>query len=293
MTTFSSKASELVLAPNGTPYHTHLGSEQLADHVLLVGDPQRVDMFRQIFDKVDYESENREIHVLCGTFHGNRFSVVSTGMGCDNIDIVLTELDVAANVDTATGTPYPTHRTLRMVRIGTCGSLHANLPCGSAVASAYAVGLDGLLNYYQHAETGFVPDLEEAFCQQVSTGERMARPYAVKASSALLRQVAHDMPQGITVTAPGFYAPQGRRIRITPALSHLNEQLSTFQWNGLRVNNLEMETSGIYGMCQMLGHEALTVCMVVANRATGQFLNHYETEMRDLLQRVMLRLINE
>lgn len=284
--------SELVLAPDGTPYHTRLGSEQLADNVLLVGDPQRVEIFKQLLDSVDYESENREIHVLCGTFHGKRFSVVSTGMGCDNIDIVLTELDVAANVDTATGNPYPVHRALRMVRIGTCGSLHADLPCGSAVASAYAVGLDGLLNYYRHADDGFVPELEEAFCQHVTTGRRMARPYAVAAGSTLLRQVAYDMPQGITVTAPGFYAPQGRNIRVAPTLSHLNEQLASFQWNGLRVNNLEMETSGIYGMCRMLGHEALTVCMVVANRATGQFLNHYETEMRDLLQRVMLRLIN-
>ncbi len=285
-------ASELVLTANGTPYHTHLGSDQLADNVLLVGDPQRVDLFKELFDSVDYESENREIHVLCGSFHGSRFSVVSTGMGCDNIDIVLTELDVAANVDTATGKPYPTHRSLRMVRIGTCGSLHADLACGSAVASAYAVGLDGLLNYYQHAAEGFVPELEEAFCQQVTTGERMARPYAVAASGTLLQQVAHDIAQGITVTAPGFYAPQGRHIRIAPTLSHLNDQLATFQWNGLRVNNLEMETSGIYGMCRMLGHEALTVCLVVANRATGQFLNRYESEMRDLLQRVMLRLIN-
>ena len=284
------RASELVLAPDKTPYHTHLGSDQLADNVLLVGDPQRVNLFKELFDSVDYESENREIHVLCGTFHGSQFSVVSTGMGCDNIDIVLTELDVAANVDTATGVPYPTHRSLRMVRIGTCGSLHADLACGSTVASAYAVGLDGLLNYYQHADDGFVPELEEAFCRQVTTGQRMARPYAVAASDWLLHQVAKDLPQGITVTAPGFYAPQGRNIRIAPTLSNLNDQLAAFQWNGMRVNNLEMETSGIYGMCRMLGHEALTVCLVVANRASGQFLNHYERQMQELIEKVMWKL---
>ena len=267
------RASELVLTASGTPYHTHLDAAHLADNVLLVGDPERVNMFKHILDHVDHESVNREIHVLCGPYQGVPFTVLSTGMGCDNIDIVLTELDVAANVNPATGTPYPTHRSLRMVRIGTCGSLHADLPCGSAVASAYAVGLDGLLNYYQHGSAGFAPELEEAFCQHVETGRRMARPYAVSAGETLMQHVAHDMPQGITVTAPGFYAPQGRLIRVSPTLSHLNEQLASFQWKGLRINNLEMETSGIYGMARMLGHEALTVCLVIANRATGQFFN--------------------
>lgn len=284
------RASELVLAPNKTPYHTHLDAAHLSDNVLLVGDPERVDLFKHLFDTVDFESVNREIHVLCGTYHGTHYSVVSTGMGCDNIDIVLTELDVAANVDPETGTPYPTHRSLRMVRMGTCGSLHADLRCGSFVASAYAVGLDGLLNYYQHGSDGFVADLETAFCNHVNTGERMARPYAVAASDRLLRKVEDGMSQGITVTAPGFYAPQGRYIRIAPTLSHLNEQLSTFQWNGMRVNNLEMETSGIYGMCRMLGHEALTVCLVIANRASGQFLNHYESQMMELIEQVLWKL---
>lgn len=284
------RPSELALSPEGLPYHTHLGPDQLADNVLLVGDPARVSLFKQFLECVTYESTNREMHVLCGRYHGTPVTILSTGMGCDNIDIVLTELDAAANIDLATGQPHPTHRTLRMVRIGTCGSLHADLQCGSPVASAYAVGMDGLLNYYWHENSGFATALEEAFCNHVTIDSRMARPYAVAAGQQLLQHIASDMPQGITVTAPGFYAPQGRHIRVAPTLQHLNDQLASFRWNGLRVNNLEMETSGIYGMSQMFGHEALTVCIVIANRVTGQFINDYTEIMRQTLDCILQRL---
>lgn len=285
------RPSELVLSSTGLPYHTHLGPGQLADNVILVGDPARVTLFKQHLDHTTYESTNREMHALCGTYHGTPVTILSTGMGCDNIDIVLTELEIAANIDLATSRPLADRRHLRIVRIGTCGSLHADLPCGSPVASAYAVGMDGLLNYYQHDNSGFDTALEEAFCRHVTLDNRMARPYAVAASRKLLQQVASDIPQGITVTAPGFYAPQGRHIRVTPTLEHLNDQLATFQWNGLRINNLEMETSGIYGMAQMYGHDALTVCLVIANRATGQFLTDYTDNIRQLIDRILQRLV--
>ncbi|KWW31043.1 MAG: uridine phosphorylase [bacterium P3] len=284
------RASELVLTAEGLPYHTRLGAEHLSDNVILVGDPGRVALFKNIFDSVLHESYNREIHVLTGRYHGTDFTVVSTGMGCDNIDIVLTELDLAANVDLATGEPHPAHRTLRIVRIGTCGSLHAELPCGSFVASAYAVGLDGLLNYYRHEDVAFADDLEQAFCEQVAIDPRMARPYAVAASDDLLHRIAGDMVVGITVTAPGFYAPQGRFIRKAPTLAHLAGQLAGFRWNGLRVNNLEMETSGIYGMARMLGHEALTVCLVISNRADGTFISQYTRRMEDIVLQIMQQL---
>lgn len=283
-------ASELALSPEGLPYHTHLGPDQLADNVLLVGDPGRIDLFRSLFDTIEYESRNREMHALTGTCYGCRFTALSTGMGCDNIDIVLTELDAAANIDLVTGLPKSEHRRLRMVRLGTCGSLHADLECDTAVASAYAIGLDGLLNYYQYPEDTMAIHLEEAFCNVVACGQRMARPYAVQASTTLLKQIAYDMPQGITVTAPGFYAPQGRHIRFAPTLQHLNEQIEAFSWNGLRVNNLEMETSGIYGMARMMGHQALTVCLVIANRKTQQFINQYDDHILSLADTILQRL---
>lgn len=281
------KASELVLAPNGSLYHINLTGENLADNILLVGDPGRVDMFKDIFETIEYESTNREMHALTGMYHGHRFTALSTGMGCDNIDIVATELDAAANMDLTTRTPKSQHRKLRMVRIGTSGSLQANIPCGSLVAARYAIGLDGLLNYYQHTEEGFLPDMEAAFAQHMQLNSRLAAPYCVQGSVELLGRVAEGMHHGITVTAPGFYGPQGRHIRLSPSIDQLNEKLAQFTWNQTLVTNLEMETSAIYGFANALGHEALTVCLIIANRPTGQFLNDYHAPMRQAIGQIM------
>lgn len=281
------KASELVLAPNGSLYHINLTGENLADNILLVGDPGRVNMFKDIFETIEYESTNREMHALTGMYHGHRFTALSTGMGCDNIDIVATELDAAANMDLTTRTPKSQHRKLRMVRIGTSGSLQANIPCGSLVAARYAIGLDGLLNYYQHTEEGFLPDMEAAFAQHMQLNSRLAAPYCVQGSVELFGRVAEGMHQGITVTAPGFYGPQGRHIRLAPSIDQLNEKLAQFTWNQTPVTNLEMETSAIYGFANALGHEALTVCLIIANRPTGQFLNDYHAPMRQAIGQIM------
>lgn len=279
------KESELVLAPNGSLYHINLTGDTLADDVILVGDPARVNMFKDIFDSIEYESYNREMHALTGTYRSHRFTILSTGMGCDNIDIVATELDAAANFDLTTRTPLPQHRTLRIVRIGTSGSLQASIPCGSLVAGRYAIGLDGLLNYYDHAP--FETDMEQAFASHMQLDTRLASPYCVQGSTSLLQQIAEGMHHGITVTAPGFYGPQGRHIRLTPSIPQLNERLAEFSWQGTPVTNLEMETSAIYGFAQALGHEALTVCLIIANRPTGQFLNDYHTPMRQAIGRIM------
>lgn len=284
------KASELVLASDGSLYHIHATGSQIADNVILVGDPQRVEMFKQIFDHQEYESVNREIHLLTGSYHGRRFTALSTGMGCDNIDIVMTEIDAAANIDLATGKVNSHHRTLNLVRIGTSGSLHHEIPCGAYVASRYTVGLDGLLNYYDCDPAIFESEMLNAFLQHLPLDEKFARPYAVAASQRLLDTVANGMHLGITATAPGFYAPQGREIRIAPSIKNLNEQLASFEWNGTRLTNLEMETSAIYGMAKMLGHNALTVCLIIANRADGTFLNEYHQQMRDLIATVLDRL---
>ena len=307
------KASELVLAPDGSLYHIHLTSDTLANKVLLVGDPERVNMFKDIFESVEYESSNRELHALTGRYHGVRMTALSTGMGCDNIDIVMTELDAALRVENGEW-QETSARSLQLVRIGTSGSLQADIDCGSRVASRYAIGLDGLMNYYREWDTP-LPEMERAFEAHMGLGSRLAHPYCVKGSELLLDKVALDMHHGITATAPGFYGPQGRTIRLHPAIESLNEKLSTFEWpsrhqdiktsrpqvsttrslevsksQSLKITNLEMETSAIFGFSHLMGHEALTVCLIIANRPLGTFLNDYHEPMRQLVGTVVERL---
>lgn len=288
-------ASELVLAPDGSLYHIRLMSSTLADKVLLVGDPDRVDMFKEIFDTVEFESRNREIHAVTGRYHGTRMTALSTGMGCDNIDIVMTELDAALRVESGEWRAE-SDRHLEIVRIGTSGSLQADIDCGSHVASRYAIGMDGLMNYYKEWQpgSGEWKTMEEAFLQHMGFDPRLARPYCAGGSKLLLDKIATGMHQGITATAPGFYGPQGRTIRLHPATADLNEKLSSFEWKDdcgkWRVTNLEMETSAIFGFSHLLEHEALTVCLIIANRPRGTFLNDYHTQMRELVGTVVERM---
>ncbi|MBR1550026.1 MAG: nucleoside phosphorylase [Bacteroidales bacterium] len=286
------KPSELPLAPDGSLYHIRLTRSTLADKVLLVGDPGRVEMFKDIFESVEFESQNREIHALTGTYHGTRLTALSTGMGCDNIDIVLTELDAALRVENGQWKDE-SERHLQLVRIGTSGSLQADIDCGSVVASAYAIGMDGLMNFYR--EWDFPQsDMNQAFMVHMGLGHRLASPYCVRSSEQLLHSLAPDYHQGITVTAPGFYGPQGRAVRLHPAIDDLNERLASFEWkteNGKwKVTNLEMETSAIYGFSHLLGHEALTLCLIIANRPNGTFINDYHSQMRQLIGTVVERL---
>lgn len=287
------KASELVLAPDGSLYHIRLNSSTLAHKVLLVGDPGRVNMFKEIFESIEFESENREIHALTGTYHGSRLTALSTGMGCDNIDIVMTEIDAASSLTTHHSSLTTHHPSLQIVRIGTSGSLQEEIDCGSPVASAYAIGLDGLMNYYKEWQPP-LPAMEQAFLQHMNLDNRLAHPYCVKASDLLLNTIAPDMHRGITATAPGFYGPQGRTIRLHPAIENLNEKLASFRFrtpaSDLKITNLEMETSAIYGFSHLLGHQALTVCLIIANRVKGTFLNDYHPQMRELIGTVVERM---
>lgn len=286
------KASELPLAPDGSLYHIRLTGDTLAEKVLLVGDPGRVNMFKGIFESIEFESENRELHALTGSYHGKRMTALSTGMGCDNIDIVMTELDAALRVEGGKWNE-DSDRHLQVVRIGTSGSLQEEVDCGSHVASRFAIGLDGLMNYYKEWQPG-ESDIEAAFLQHMGLDERLARPYCVGCSELLFKKVAYDMHHGITATAPGFYGPQGRAVRLHPSIEGLNEKLASFEWKEKdgkwKVTNLEMETSAIYGFSRLLGHEALTVCLIIANRPKGTFLNDYHKEMRELVGTVVERL---
>lgn len=282
------KASELVLAPDGTLYHIRLQSSTLTDKVLLVGDPARVNMFKDIFETIEHESHSRELHALTGTYHGTRLTALSTGMGCDNIDIVLTELDAALRVENGEW-KGESERRLQLVRIGTSGSLQAEIDCGSHVAARFAIGLDGLMNYYREWDSPLA-DMERALDALMHLPAALARPYCVAGSENLLRKVGADMHHGITATAPGFYGPQGRTIRLHPAVEGLNEKLAAFRWEGTPVTNLEMETSAIYGFSHLLGHEALTACLIIANRPRGTFLSDYHDAMRQLVGTVVERL---
>lgn len=282
-------ASELPLQSDGAIYHLNLHPEELADNVVLVGDPGRVAMISGMFDTVDVRKQNRELITHTGTYKGKRISVISTGMGTDNIDIVLNELDAVANIDLATRTLRDGHRALNLVRIGTSGALNPDIECGGFVASAFGLGIDGVLHYYD-TEDLIREDLVEAFVQHTGWSSRLPYPYCMPASPVLLDRVAFDMAKGITISAPGFFGPQGREVRAKLKYPELNRKIETFDFQGKKVTNMEMECSAIYGLGGLLGHHPLTVCLIIANRVTGKFLDSYHDRMEELCHTVLERI---
>ncbi len=282
-------ASELPLQSDGAIYHLNLHPEELADNVVLVGDPGRVAMISGMFDTVDVRKQNRELITHTGTYKGKRISVISTGMGTDNIDIVLNELDAVANIDLATRTLRDGHRALNLVRIGTSGALNPDIECGGFVASAFGLGIDGVLHYYD-TEDLIREDLVEAFVQHTGWSSRLPYPYCMPASPVLLDRVAFDMAKGITISAPGFFGPQGREVRAKLKYPELNRKIETFDFQGNKVTNMEMECSAIYGLGSLLGHHPLTVCLIIANRVTGKFLDSYHDRMEELCHTVLERI---
>lgn len=284
------KESELVLSSKGGLYHIDLVGNQIADTVVLVGDPKRVDAFKPFFTSIEQETENRELHSITGVYRNTSITVLSTGMGTDNIDIVLNELDAAVNMDLDKRMPKAEHRKLNLIRVGTSGALHADIPVGSIVASSYAIGLDGLLNYYKHDDSMFEPEMAEAFYAHAKFDDCFAKPYVVRGSEMLLDKLGSDAYKGITATAPGFYAPQGRQVRLETRIEDINSLLSSFEYSGNRVLNFEMETSAIYGLSTLLGHNALTMCLIIANRATGTFLNNYKPNMNELIEKTLYNI---
>ncbi len=268
----SKAASELVLNADGSVYHCNIRPEHLADTIITVGDPNRVEKVSRHFDTIEHKASKREIVTHTGTLNGQRLTVISTGMGTDNIDIVFSELDALANINLETGEINKDFRKLSFVRLGTSGALQADIPVDSVVLSSHGLGMDGLLHYYVGSEAVMMGEVEEAFIKHVDWSANKSRPYLVKGSDNLLNKLASEQTyQGITATACGFYGPQGRFLRLQPNPVDINERLTSFNYDGLRISNFEMETSAIYGLAAMMGHEALSVNAIVANRILGEF----------------------
>ena len=283
--------SELIINADGSCFHLHLRPEQLADRVILVGDPARVNTVAAHFDTKECEVQSREFHTITGTYKGKRITCQSHGIGCDNIDIVMTELDSLANIDYATRTEKDEHRTLTCVRIGTCGGLQPFTPTGAFVASVKSIGFDGLLNYYGRRNEVCDLKMEEAFKQHMQWNPIKGAPYVAVADQELIDQIAQDdMVRGYTISCGGFYGPQGRQIRIPLADPNQNEKVEAFEYDGMRVCNFEMESSALAGLASLLGHRAMTCCMVIANRYAQQMNTEYKNTIDTLICRVLDRI---
>ncbi len=284
------EASELPLNADGSIYHLHLQPDQIAPNIILVGDPGRVPVVSKFFDRIDYKVQNRELLTHTGILNGTPVSVLSTGMGTDNIDIVINELDALVNIDLHKRVRKESPKKLNLIRLGTSGSFQEELKVNTFCAAEYGLGLDGLLNYYQIDETLYEKDMMEALDKHLHLPSAFARPYILKASDELLHKVAFDMQHGITATAPGFFAPQGRVVRLPLKFPGLNSLLESFDYQGHKVTNMEMETSALYGLGRGLGHRCLTVCVLVANRLTKEFSEDYKPHIERLIQTVLERL---
>jgi len=283
--------SELIINEGGSVFHLHLRPEQLADKVILVGDPGRVATVAAHFDSKECEVSSREFHSITGSYNGKRITVLSTGIGCDNIDIVMNELDALANIDFTTRTELPEHRTLTIVRIGTCGGMQPETPIGTFVASVKSIGFDGLLNYYAGRNDVCDLALEDAFKQHMSWSPLKPAPYVAYADAELIDRVAgNDMVRGITISCGGFYGPQGRQIRLRIQDPDQNKKIEAFEYDGMKVCNFEMESSALAGLSSLLGHKAMTCCMVIANRYAQEMNTEYKNTIDTLIQLVLERI---
>jgi uridine phosphorylase len=286
------KKTELVLNAEGKAYHLNLKPGDVADTIFLVGDPARAKTIADFFDTVDLESSNREINTFTGTYKGKELSVISTGMGTDNIEIVVNELDALFNVDFKTHHPKEITTSLNLIRIGTSGALQADIPVvDSFLASAYGLGLDGLAYFYKDGPFVMEKEFTASFINQLDWDKNLPKPYAMKASPYLLDKLTDGYRKGITLTAPGFYAPQGRELRLEVNDNTIIERASRFTYAGERITNFEMETSALYLLSAMLGHEALTVCNIIANRLNGAFNPDYKKSMNKLIGEMLERVL--
>ena len=285
--------SELIINGDGSAFHIHLTPDQLRDNIILVGDPGRVDMVASYFDTIDYDIHSREFHAIGGTYKGKPIMCISHGIGPDNIEIVVTELDSLANIDYATRKVKSEHRTLRMIRIGTSGSLQEDIHVGDYVIAEKAMGFDGILNFYADRDSVCDLEFERAFVDHVGWNPTLPAPYIVDADAELVDQICHgDMIKGNTIAAVGFYAPQGRKLRLPLAYPELNEKIESFRIGERRITNFEMESACLQGMARLLGHKAMTVCCIIAERqsSTNKANTDYKPQVNRLIQLVLDRI---
>ena len=283
-------ASELIINDDGSVFHLHLRPEQLADTVILVGDPGRVALVAEYFDTRECSVSNREFNTVTGTYKGKRISGLSTGIGIGNIDISVTELDALANVDFATRQQKPEHRQLTLLRLGTSGAIQPDIAVGEFVFARTSVGFDGLLSYYKGRDTVCDLALEEAFVKHTGWYEKMPRPYFIDADRTLFEHFRDVTREGMTIAAPGFYAPQGRWVRLEPHDPQLNAKIESFEFGGRRITNFEMEGSALAGLAALMGHRAATICTIIAQRIALDACTDYKPFVRRMIETALDKL---
>ena len=283
--------SELIINGDGTIFHLHLKPEQLADTVILVGDPARVATIAAHFNSVECNVSNREFNTVTGSYKGKRMTVMSTGIGIGNIDICVTELDALANVDFATRTVKDTFRRLTLVRLGTSGALQEDIEVGEVVFARTSVGFDSLLGYYAGRNEVCDLDMQRAFMEHTQWSELLAPPYFVNADNELWEHFKDSVTEGITIAAPGFYAPQGRYVRLQPADMNLNEKIEAWRYNGRRITNFEMEGSALAGLAALMGHRATTICTIIAQRVAKKAQPDYKPYVEAMIRMALDKLV--
>ena len=283
--------SELLINDDGSIFHLHLKPEQLADNIILVGDPGRVALVASYFDNQEFSVSSREFNTITGTYKGKRISVISTGIGTDNIDIVVNELDALANIDLKTRTEKADFRQLTMVRIGTCGGMQPDIPLGGFLISEKSIGFDGMLNFYAGRNSVSDLEFEKAFVKHMDWNPQLAAPYVVDNDADLIERIGmNDMHRGVTISSNGFYGPQGRVLRIDLADMHINDKIEAFRYGKHKITNYEMEGSAIAGLSKLMGHKAMTVCCVIANRRVEAANTDYQPYIKKLIETVLDRI---
>ena len=283
--------SELIINDDGSIFHLHVKPKHLADKIILVGDPGRVALVASHFDSVESEVQSREFHSITGKYRGKRIMAQSTGIGCDNIDIVMNELDALANIDFETRTEKAEHRKLTLVRVGTCGGLQPETPEGTYIASVKSIGFDGLLNFYAGRNEASDLDFEKEFKRQVEWNPQLGNPYVATEDPVLTDRIAgNDMVRGVTIACGGFFGPQGRQLRLPLADPNLNQKIENFEYKGLKITNFEMESSALAGLATLMGHSATTCCLVIANRRAHRANTGYKSTIDGLIRMVLDRI---
>lgn len=282
--------TDLILNSDGSAYHLHIRNEHIADHVIVVGDQSRVEQISKHFDKLEVKIQNREFLTHTGRVGKNRITVLSTGIGTDNIDIAVNELDAAINIDPKTRQVRAVKRKLNIIRIGTSGALQADIPVGSFVISEFGLGFDGLIHYYNYEFDELERVLVDKIVQHLKLTKELSTPYVCKGSELLINKLGEGMISGITATASGFYGPQGRKLRLQLKDPGIEDRLGNFSYQNYRITNFEMETSALYGLGSMLGHDCCTCCAVIANRIRQEFSKDYHKDIDRLIQTVLERI---